>query len=182
MTQPKPHFRARLHFRLWVLLAVPIVCAPLFLLVAMSQRVSPETIEDQWIQNPESKFAIEEGDPAGWGDDLLYVAFVSRAAGSDQRVIWSLKPGNMLHFRVRGNDAWTGTKPVKPGVSARLPGVLKKLPPSVPPADPRNRVVVAFPVSGRWVVRSYPYPGPEEYDDLKKALFPPDDPPANATE
>jgi hypothetical protein len=144
MTQPATHFRARLRFRLWVLLALPIVCAPLFLLVAMSQRVSPETIEDQWIQHPERKFAIEEGDPVGWSDDLLYVAFVSLEVGSYHRVIWSLKPRNMLHFRVHGNDAWDGTKPVKPGLSARLSGVLQKLPPSVPPADPRNRVVVAY--------------------------------------
>jgi hypothetical protein len=182
MTQAATHFGASLRFRLWVLLAMPIVCAPVFLWIAMNQRVSPETIEDQWIQHAETKFAIEEGDPVGWGDNLLYVASVSQGVASDHRVIWSLKPGNMLRFRVRGNDAWDGTKPVKPGLSTRLSGVLQKLPPSVPPADPGNRVVVAFPASGRWVVRSYPYPGPKEYDDLKNAVFPPDNPPAKPTE
>jgi hypothetical protein len=62
-----------------------------------------------------------------------------------------------------------------------LPGLVQKLRPSVQAKNPRNRVVVAFPVNWRWVVRSYPYPGPKEFDDLTKALLPPSNPPASST-
>ena len=41
MTQPAARFRLRLRFPVWVLLALPVACAPLFLWLAMSRRISP---------------------------------------------------------------------------------------------------------------------------------------------
>lgn len=54
---------------------------------------------------------------------------------------------------------------------ARLPALLRALPPSDPAAHPTNRVIVAFPVDGRWIVRSYRNDAvPKEVEDLRKAL------------
>jgi hypothetical protein len=68
------------------------------------------------------------------------------------------------------------TASAEPFMSQHTPGlqhrvrfplwVLQKLPPSVPPIDPMNRVVVAFAVNGRWAVRSYPRSGSNEIGDL----------------
>ena len=169
MTQTTRRFRDRLRFPLWVLLALPGVCVPIFLL-ARQNPVSTETIEDLWINHNGSEFPIKDGDWASWGDDTLYIASVQSAngIGYPQRVVESLKPGADIRFHVHGNDSWVGTNPVPAGVRAKLTSRLKNLPPSAPPADLANRVVVAFTAGGRWVVRSYPYPGPKEVDDLLK--------------
>jgi hypothetical protein len=52
----------------------------------------------------------------------------------------------------------------------------QKLPASTQRVGVWNRVVVAFAVNARWVVRLYPEPGPKEVEDLRQALFPPDEP------
>jgi hypothetical protein len=184
MSQHTPGIQHRLRFPLWVLLALPAACAPLFLWLAMSRRVATASLEDLWIHHPGSEFPIKDGDWAGWGANLVYVASVSGPwHGYYHRVFWSVNPEGALRGRVDGgNDAWTDTKPAPPGLSARLPGVLRKLPPSVPRIDPMNRVVVAFAVNGRWAVRSYPRSGPTEFGDLMQTLFPPDVPPAKSAE
>jgi hypothetical protein len=183
MTEPAPRLRARLHFPVWVLLALPVACAPLFLWLAMRSRISPAALEDRWIANPGAEFPIRDGDWAGWGDNLVYVASVSGPwPGGYFRVFWSVQPKGELRGRVDGgNDAWTDVKQSPPGLRARLAGVLQKLPPSVPTPDPRNRVVLAFAINGRWAVRSYPGRGPKEFDDLWNALLPPVDPSAKPT-
>jgi hypothetical protein len=172
MTQPTPPIRTRLHFPLRLLLALPVACAPLFLWLAMSNRVSPKSLEDRWIDQPRSEFPIKDGDWAGSGNNIVYMASVSGPRyGYYHRVFWTLNPSGTRRARVHGGtDAWTDEKPAPPELSARLPALLRKLPSSVQPVDLGNRVVVAFAVNRRWVVRSYPDGGPKEVKDLYDAL------------
>jgi hypothetical protein len=183
MTQPAARFHVRLHFPVWVLLALPVACAPLFLWLALSSRISPAALEDRWIANPGAEFPIKDGDWAGWGDNPVYLASVSGPwPGGYHRVFWSVRPEGELRGRVDGgNDGWTDVKHSPPGLRARLAGVLQKLPPSLPTPDPRNRVVVAFAINGRWEVRSYPGSGLKEWNDLWNALLPPTDSSAKST-
>ena len=96
------------------------------------------------------------------------------------REIYTLKPNGVLDFHIHtGSDSWSDPKTVLPGLTARLPALLQKLPPSDQSVEPKNRVVVAFAGNWRWVVRSYRFPGPKEVGDLMKAMRPPDDPAGN---
>jgi hypothetical protein len=159
-----------LRFPLWVLLALPVVCAPLFFL-ARSNHASTSTIEDIWINRIGSEFPIRDGDFASWGEEVLYIASVSGpdVFGYHHRVVRSLRPAEELRIHVHaGNDTWVAMSSVPDEVRAKLAGRLRNLPPSAPPADLGKRVVVAFVAGGRWVVRSYSYPGPKEVDDLLK--------------
>jgi hypothetical protein len=184
MIQATPRFRLRLRFPLWALLALPVACAPLFLWLAMTSRVAQEpqvSIWERWMYHPDREFPIKDGDLVGQGGILAHVAFVGGPHGLlDQYSRWfyTLNPDGMLDCDVyTGSDRWLDPKPVPPGLLARLPALLQKLPPSDQSVDPGNRVVVAFAGNSRWFVRSYRHPGPKEVGDLMSAMRPPDDPP-----
>ncbi len=65
--QPFPRFRRRWHFPLWALMAFPVVCAPLFLLLAELSR-EPQDLwerECRWCTNPLGRrFFLDEGEEA----------------------------------------------------------------------------------------------------------------------
>ena len=95
MTHPPNHLRVRLRFPFWVVLALPVAAAPLFLWLTMRNRVPPEGLEHQWIHRPSIGFPIKDGDWVGPGGDLGYVAFgdaqTPPTMGKYYRVIYSLK-------------------------------------------------------------------------------------------
>jgi hypothetical protein len=180
--------RARLRFPFWVVLALPVACAPLFLWLAMRERVPPERLEHQWMYRPSREFPIKDGDWVVPGGDLGYVAFGDAKTPHTMgefyyRVVYSLKREGVLECHIHtGIGSRVDSKQAPPGLSARIPVLLQKLPASVQPVDPRNCAVVAFAVNGRWFVRSYPFPGPKELSDLMNALSPSAAPTGNATE
>jgi hypothetical protein len=170
MTQPSSRFRVRFQFPLWVLLALPVACA--FLLLVLSRSgLSPTALADKWIYHLE--FPIKDGDWLGGGGNLGFVALVTGPdnVGTYYRVFNSVQRDGVLRCYIHtGTDSWIDDKTVPPAFPAQLAALLPKLPPSVRPGDPRNCVVVAFSVNWRWVVRTYPYPGPKEFNDLMNAL------------
>ena len=141
MTQPAPQFRGRMQFPLWVLLVLPLVCAPLFLLIATSRTSlpAPEEIEEGWIDYPSREFPIKDGAPADRADILGHVAFVRFG----HRTIWSLRPEGKLHVRVHtGFDTWNETKPASQGLSGAAPGSPSQATAHVTvgePKEPRGR-------------------------------------------
>jgi hypothetical protein len=78
----------------------------------------------------------------------------------------------MIHQAINtGSDEWGRDGPARAEDLARLPALLRALPPSDPAAARSNRVVVAFPVDDRWVVRTYRKDAmPEAFEALSTAL------------
>jgi hypothetical protein len=159
-------------------MAVPIASALLFSWLALLNRIPPLDWRDQerqWCADPLSEFSPKEGTSVRQGDDLVKLARVSRFwqdgryYGQSSRVT----PAGRIHEealtpfdRREGEREFTS-----PGDLVRLLSLLSYLPPSDPDAKPGNRVLVAFPVKGRWVVRVYCGDAvPKEVNDLTKAL------------
>jgi hypothetical protein len=173
------------------LLLVPVACAPVFYYFAMRDRISPdERVERQhrWVVHARTaEFSPRDGERVEPGDMLVILAEVTDrksyvvGGGNDRggygyyaRSRW-LMPDGMIHFtwnmRLDAND---GRVFARADNLAKLPTLLRVLPPSDPAAKVEDRVIVAFPVDGRWVVRTYSGAAvPKEVLDLHEALWVP---------
>jgi hypothetical protein len=181
MTEPVSTARRRWQVPLWVLLIVPAACAPVFYYLATRDRISPdERVERQrlWVTNTiKREFSPRDGEHVGAGDMLVILGWAHYKGGYqyDAESRW-LMPDRTIHYeRNVGLDAWNGDGLVPEDNLARLPSLLRALPPSDPAVPPSNRVVVAYPVDERWVVRNYRKDAiPKAFEDLVKALEFPD--------
>ncbi|HEV3121745.1 MAG TPA: hypothetical protein VGY53_07575 [Isosphaeraceae bacterium] len=178
MTTPNTNSRRLWRFRVWALMLVPVACAPVFLWLAQRNRVPPVERgerEHHWTLDPlNTEFEPKEGTRVASGDDLVKLARVEGPWGSGRYygTCWYVTPDAMLHYQWHNpDDAGGDTVPAPAEGLARLPALLRKLPPTDPAAGPKDRLLVAFPSNGRWVVRTYRRDAlPKEVDDLAKAL------------
>jgi hypothetical protein len=177
MTEPISKARRRWRFPVWALMLVPVACAPVFLWLAQRNRVPPVARgerEHDWTANPlNTEFYPKEGAWVASGDDLVKLARVEGPwDGRYYGKSWWVTPDGMIHYMWHyPDDAGGDTVPAPAEALVRLPGLLGKLPPSDPAAGPKDRVLIAFPVKGRWVVRAYHRKAlPKEVNDLAKAL------------
>lgn len=169
----EPHWH-RWQVRIWVLLAMPIVCALMFTAISELSRISPEDrwdLEDEWVQSPlKTEFSPTEGARVRSGDPLLKVAWIKKGSAHS----WLLTPqgtiGDTWHY---GFDTG-GNREINSATVdglARLPEYLKHLPPSDIPAITANSLLVAFPSDGVWVIRRYRMDAvPQEANDMATAL------------
>ena len=133
----------------------------------------PEGFDFHWTKFPLSEFWPREDCPAPPGADLVRIAVVhGPEAGFLFGDVWSVTSGGILRAEYRDScDAWSCQAPVPAEALARLPALLEALPPSDPAPPPANRVYVAFPVKGLWVVRKYRRdPLPRQVADLAHAV------------
>ena len=181
MTEPIAKVRSRWQFPLWVFLAVPAVCALAMVLWPMLRSNWPMPgdrwkLESLWCSSPtRHEFWPPVGRWDSWGDDLVKLARVSGPCPEHQRHFgqsWWVTPDDAIHDQSNSHyDAGGDTLPLPIGARLRLPTLLKALPPSDPLAGPINRVLVAFPLRGVWVVRQYRDDAvPREIIDLAKAI------------
>ncbi len=163
----------------WMLLIVPVVCAPFFLLVRYLGRMSPETlghVEYEWVANPQkARFWPQDGSWTSPGDPLLKIAsvnFLNQPYGGYRGVSnWLYTDGKIHTWVHMGNDRWSDERSASAAGVAQLPALVAKLPPSDPTAGAKERVQVAFQNNGVWVVRAYAGANvPQEVTDLARAV------------
>lgn len=179
-THDPPRARRFGRFPFRVLLALPVVCAPVFLWLASRYRVEPVErwrAEHAWCCEPLGEFRPADGTPVVEGDDLVKVARVNGpdADGRCYGESWWVTPDGTLHNRwSNGVDAGVGRSSLSGEALARLPALIRALPASDPTVGPRYRVYVAFPVRRWWVVRTYDRRAlPRAVDDLMTVVRPP---------
>lgn len=176
MDEAAPRTRRRWQFRIGALLALPVLCAPAFFWLAMRNRVPPVERwerEYRWCSNPLGPFWPAEGEWVSGGDELVKLARVNGPwDGRHRGQSWCLTPDGMVRSQWHiGIDAGGDDLPAPAAGLAKLPALLRALPPSDPAAGPTNRVLVALPVGGYWTVRSYRRDAlPKEVIALAEAL------------
>ena len=176
MLEPASSARRRWQFPFRVLLILPIACAPAFYLLAMNSRhvgsVDRSEQQSRWFTDPRrNAFLPQDGERVAPDDMLVAISHIDDSGPYLRLSLQRLLLGGKIDFRVRHLDDFTLNGSADPKNLARLPALLKALPPSDRSTSPTSRVLVAFQDQGRWVVRSYRSNAkPKEVEDLAKAL------------
>lgn len=177
MTEPITYDRRHWRFSLWSLMFAPVVCALLFAGFSWLNRIPPldrHARERRWCARPSSEFWPKHGAPVVKGDDLVKMARVAGPweNGRDYGQSSWVTPDGVIHEEwLNSWDGGGNATLLSPRDLVRLLSLLWDLPPSDPGAMSGNRVHVAFPVKGLWVVRTYRRDSvPSEVDELSKAL------------
>ena len=103
--------------------------------------------------------------------DRSVIVKVAEVSGNYAQSRWLMTDGVIYYTSYSVTDAGGGRVPARWDEVERLAALLQALPPSDPAAQPNMRMVVAFPVNGQWVVRTYRGDAkPKGVADLARAI------------
>jgi hypothetical protein len=161
-------------------MAVPVACAPVCLLLAELNR-EPEDLwsrECRWCANPlDRRFFLDEGEEAPY-DAVVQYSKVEEPDPQSGRYLGHTRlitaDGWVRGLRWAGGLDGSGDRLSEP-ILKHLSALLQRLPPSDRAADPKDRVLIAFPVHRRWVIRTYRRGAlPRQVEDLARLIKMPD--------
>ncbi|MGP0063546.1 MAG: hypothetical protein ACLQGP_08110 [Isosphaeraceae bacterium] len=174
-----PRVRFTLRQLMALIVVIGVVLTTWLALRSRVPPVDPRKREEDWCSMPlHEGFWPKQGTSVSERDRILVK--LARVIGPWQDgkyygQSWWVTPNGMVNYELRSATlVGEGANPAPKEGLATLPALLKALPPSDPTAGLKDRVLVAFPINGRYVVRIYRHSAlPSPVDDIAEALKPP---------